>query len=223
MSAAVGTQLLYYTYRSLALKYGVGTSTISDIKKKSDKIKGSLEKCWKTILKLKNENDLKHDPEDLIPLSVMRQKIRSLAEEIDGVSSMLHNIRNVDIDVGETIDWIDSDAKLIEHENLIHVNDSADSDDDVMEIATLFRIKNEDAVKSLNLSLQWATENDIPLKDIMTIQNLNEIAFEKQQHMSHQSKITNFFQSVPKILKQGAQTSNEADEINVGESDEKVN
>ncbi|KAJ8930037.1 hypothetical protein NQ314_017202 [Rhamnusium bicolor] len=117
--------------------------------------KSSLKKCWKTILKQKNENDLEDDPEDLIPLSVMRQKIRSLAEEIDAVSSMLHCIGNVDIDVGKTIDWIDSDAKLIKHENLIHANDSADSDDDVMETATPFRIKNEDAVKSLNLSLQW--------------------------------------------------------------------
>ncbi|KAJ8928759.1 hypothetical protein NQ314_018617 [Rhamnusium bicolor] len=111
-------------------------------------------------------NDLEDGPEDLILLSVMLQKIRSLAEEIDVVSSMFHSIGNVDIDAGETIDWIDSDAKLIERENLIHANNSADSDDDVMEIAT---------------------------------------------------------PSVPKILKQGAQTSNEADEINVGESDEKVN
>lgn len=95
-------------------------------------------------------------------------------------------------DAGEAIDWIDSDAKLIEQENLIHANDSADSDDDVMEIVTPVRIKNEDAVKSLNLALQWATENDIPLKDIMTLQNLKEIAFEKQQHMSHESEITNF-------------------------------
>ncbi|KAJ8929247.1 hypothetical protein NQ314_018126 [Rhamnusium bicolor] len=79
---------------------------------------------------------MENDPEDLIPLSVMRQKIRSLAEEIDAVSSMLHSIGNVDINAGETIDWIDSDAKLIEHENLIHANDSADSDDDVMEITT---------------------------------------------------------------------------------------
>ncbi|KAJ8935001.1 hypothetical protein NQ314_013073 [Rhamnusium bicolor] len=55
----------------------------------------SLEKCWKTILKPKNDNGLEDDPEDLIPLSVMRQKIRSLAEEIDAVSSMLHSIGNV--------------------------------------------------------------------------------------------------------------------------------
>ncbi|KAJ8934083.1 hypothetical protein NQ314_013602 [Rhamnusium bicolor] len=96
----------------------------------------SLEKCWKTILKPKNENDLEDDPEDLISLSVMRQKIRLLAEEIDAMSSMLYSIGNVDIDAGETIDWIDSDAKLIEHENLIQANDSADSDNDVMEIAT---------------------------------------------------------------------------------------
>ncbi|KAJ8969831.1 hypothetical protein NQ314_001560 [Rhamnusium bicolor] len=223
--------------KSLALKYGVGTLTISDIKKKSDKIKGFVLQCvagpgkrqtlkqaeypkmekklssdtaavepfineldqtiksiklqpsqiynadesalfWKLLLdstlknagKPKYANDLEDDSEDWIPLSVMRQKILSLAEEIDAVSSMLHSIGNVDIDAGETIDWINSDAKLIGHENLIHANNSADSDDDVMEIATPVRIKNEDAVKSLNFSLEWATENDIPLKDIMTLQ-----------------------------------------------------
>ncbi|KAJ8931506.1 hypothetical protein NQ314_015579, partial [Rhamnusium bicolor] len=172
--------------KSLGLKYGVGTLTISDIKNKSDKINGSLEKCWKTILKPKNENDLEDDPQDLIPLSVMQQKIRSLAEDIDAVSSMLHSIGNVDKDARETIDWIESVAKLIEHEHLIHANDSAGSDDDVMDIATPVRIKNEDAVKSLIFSLQWDTENDFPLIDMMTLQNLKEIAFEKQQHISHQ-------------------------------------
>ncbi|KAJ8953793.1 hypothetical protein NQ314_007206 [Rhamnusium bicolor] len=81
-------------------------------------------------------NDLIDDPQDLIPLSVMRQKIRSLAEEIDAVSLMHHSIGNVDIDAGETINWIDSVAKLIEHEHLIHANNSAGSNDDVMKIAT---------------------------------------------------------------------------------------
>lgn len=182
----------------------------------------SLEKCWKKILKPNNGNDSEDDPEDLIPLSVLQQQLHPIAEEIDLISSMLHSIGNVAIPAGEAIDWIDGDAKLIEQENLVGGNDSADSDEDLMEITAPVRVKHQDAVKSLNITLQWATENNIALKDIMVLQNLKEIAFEKQQHISQQSKITSFFQSVPKNVEKGGQNLNEGGENNVEEIEEHI-
>lgn len=154
---------------------------------------GALEKCWKKILNPEIDNSLEDDPEDLIPLNILKQKLSSAAEEIDEVSVLLQKLGN-EVDAGETVDWIDIDGKLVEGENLIDVEIS-DSDEDVMELESTVKIKNADAVKSLNLALQWATENDIPLMDIMTLQKLKEIAFEKQQRICHQTKITNFFQS----------------------------
>ncbi|KAJ8967551.1 hypothetical protein NQ314_002866 [Rhamnusium bicolor] len=147
----------------------------------------TLGKCWKKVLKSNNAEE--DDPEDTIPLSILRDRIHLAAEEIEEVTVMLQDI--------------DGDAKLLEIENLEALdydtnNYEYDSGDDVevLETDTPIMVKHEDAIKSFNISLQWAVENDLPLSDIMMLQKLKEMAFEKHQRKIHQAKITNFFKPV---------------------------
>jgi len=130
----------------------------------------------------------------LFPLSVLKDRIRSSAEEIDEVYAMLRDIGDANINEADVVDWIDGDAVLTQGEGLGDVDENYNSDDDieVLESAPV-KVKNEDAVKSSNVCLQWAVENDVLLMEIMTLQKLRETAFEIQQRKRHQVKITKFF------------------------------
>jgi len=127
----------------------------------------ALEKCWKKIVKPLDEYE--DDPDDLLPLSVLTDRIRSSAEEIDEVHAMLRDIGDADINEADVVAWIDGNAVLTQGEGLGDVDENYNSDDDieVLESAPV-KVTNEDAVKSFNVCLQWAAENDVPLMEIMT-------------------------------------------------------
>ena len=48
------------------------------------------------------------------------------------------------------------------------------------------KLKNEEAIKSLNAVLKWVPENNLQLTDIMTLQKLKEMAFENHQRNRQQ-------------------------------------
>jgi hypothetical protein len=66
----------------------------------------TLEKCWKKIFKFNNGNDVEDndDLEDLIPLNILRNIIRSSAEEIDLLVEMFLDVGKVKVNVDEVID-----------------------------------------------------------------------------------------------------------------------
>lgn len=106
------------------------------------------------FLKPQNDNDLEDDMEDLIPLSVLQQRMHPAAKEIDEIPAMLQRLEDDEknVETGEAIDWIDGDAKLMEKDNLDDADDNLDSDEDIEQIDAPLKIKNEDAVKSLNVA-----------------------------------------------------------------------
>ncbi|KAK5648229.1 hypothetical protein RI129_003121 [Pyrocoelia pectoralis] len=122
----------------------------------------SLEKCWKKILTVNNRNNVEDndDPEDLIPLSIVRSTIRSSAEEIDRLGQMLLEVGQVNVNVTEVIDWIDCEKNLTESEDYDDEVDNDSGDDGEMSF-TQIRVWDESAIKSINVVLQWATENDV--------------------------------------------------------------
>lgn len=181
----------------------------------------SLKKCWDKILLTRSEVADEDDPDDLIPLSDLKQKLQPfVTEEIDEVSKMLQNIGSKDVDVGEAVDWIDGDVQLLQADDLIESND--ESDEDVPEMTSAYKIKNRDAIKHLNVVLQWATDNNLPLADIITLQRLKEIAYENEHRSSQQAKITNFFQSVQKNLNGPNQKEDETERVEIHESDSEI-
>jgi hypothetical protein len=91
--------------------------------------------------------------------------IRSSAEEIDLLAEMLLGVGKVKVNVEEVIDWIDCNK---DYEDEVD-NDSAD-DDEMLETHTQIRVKDESAIKSLNVVLKWTAENDVALTDIRRLQ-----------------------------------------------------
>ena len=86
------------------------------LQKSWEKVTSStLQKCWRNILKPDNHFE-EEDPEDLIPLNIIRNNVLSAAEEIEEVSAMLKNIENFELNASEVIDWLDGDAKETETE-----------------------------------------------------------------------------------------------------------
>lgn len=113
---------------------------------------------------------------------LLKDRIGSSAEEIDEVHAMLRDIGDADINEADVVDWIDGDAVLTQGECLGDEDENYDSDDDIEVLESVpVKVKNEDAVKSFNVCLQWAAENDAPLMEIMTLLKLKETAFEMQQ------------------------------------------
>jgi hypothetical protein len=109
---------------------------------------------------------------------------------------MLLGVGKVKVNVEEVIDWIDCNKELTEskdYEDEVD-NDSGD-DDETLETHTQIRVKDESAIKSLNVVLKWTAENDVALTDIRRLQKLKEMAFQKYHHRTRQTTITQFFKS----------------------------
>lgn len=116
----------------------------------------------------------------MIPLNILQDRIRSAAEEVDELSAMLQGIDNAEVNIGEVIDCIDGDEKLVANEGWDGLDDDNSSDDnEVLEIDTPIMIKHENAIRSCNVLLQWAEENGVLLSDIMTLQKFKGTAFGK--------------------------------------------
>jgi hypothetical protein len=81
----------------------------------------------------------------------------------------------------EVQSWICGDENLLPLEE----NNQHDSDDDEQEPVRR-KIKNEEAVKALNVALEWAKENDVLPSEVPVLQRLHEKAL-------YQTKITNSF------------------------------
>lgn len=83
-----------------------------------------------------------------------------------------------------------SDAELnIERES----SSFPSEDDDDSFLATEPKIPHHEAIKSLNITLTWAEQNNIELADISCVRKLREKAVIKSLNLTKQSSITSFF------------------------------
>lgn len=151
-----------------------------------------LQKCWNKLLPGETANNLESDddPDDSIPLSLLRQNILEIPKELATVSDMLNSLSQGNLTEQEIRGWIENDEALLPLEDTVmEISD----DEEQQEISDLKTVKNEDAIKSLNVVLKWAEENDFPLNDILVLQRLKESAFLMHQKNVKQTKITSFF------------------------------
>lgn len=102
---------------------------------------------------------------------------------------MLQGVGDAEVHVNQLLDWIDGDAKLTEWEACSDNYYSKDEDDlEVLDIATPIRVKDEDAVKRFSITLQWTWANGFPLSNIVTLQKLKKIVFEKHERHIKQAR-----------------------------------
>lgn len=104
------------------------------------------------------------------------------------------NLTNVEI-----CNWLENDEDLLPLEDIDDTDEQHESDNEGSELNTNTNqtvkntVKNDEAVKSFNVCMRWAEENDIPLSDVLVLQRLKEIAFMMNQRRVKQTKITIFF------------------------------
>lgn len=153
----------------------------------------AIKKCWNVLM---YPNDHWTD-EDNIPLNVVRAELVNENAIIASVANYLHEITAENsISNDEMNDWI--------YENLDYgtnypaesqVEEISSADETIVELApALSKIKAETAISSFNTCIQWAEENEIPLKDILLLQDIREMAVQKNISCNKtQSKISDFF------------------------------
>jgi hypothetical protein len=148
----------------------------------------TISKSWKKILNSEVTDHDEYENEDHLPLSVLKSQIISARQDIHLVSSMLKQTGGEVLTEVEVQSWICGDENLLPLEE----NNQHDSDDDEQEPVRR-KIKNEEAVKALNVALEWAKENDVPPSEVTVLQRLHEKAFFMKNDRLYQTKITNFF------------------------------
>jgi hypothetical protein len=90
-----------------------------------------------------------YENEDYLPLSVLKSQIISARQDIHLVSSMLKQTGGEVLTEVEVQSWICGDENLLSLEE----NNQHDSDDDEQEPVRR-KIKNEEAVKALNVAFE---------------------------------------------------------------------
>ncbi|KAK9753017.1 hypothetical protein QE152_g3816 [Popillia japonica] len=125
---------------------------------------------------------------------------KELQNELNEVKALGEQILGADISNEDVEAWIagngsETDVLLTDNDILAETNDvqnDSSSDDDVQIVA---KVKHQDAVRSFNNCIQWASENNIPDNQIELLFELKNIAVKKDVESKKQKNITDFFKS----------------------------
>lgn len=154
-----------------------------------------LQKCWYKILAhvANNDPDTEYDADDLISLGQLRRNMLSLTEEITDVADMLNVLTEQNLTNVELCNWLENDEDLLPLEDMDIADEHHDNENEDPELNTNKTVKNDEAVKSFNVCIKWAEENNISLHDVLVLQRLKETAFIMNYKKVKQTKITNYF------------------------------
>ncbi|XP_045482116.1 jerky protein homolog-like [Harmonia axyridis] len=142
----------------------------------------SSEKYWHELLSCNLPN---YDPDDLIPLNLLQEKMQQINHDYQDISNMLTKIDGEVYSNIELNQWVEDAEKVMEDGYLEHdtIDDDTSSDEEVD--INPNKIKHVDAIKYFKLGLQWAEENNIGITDILLLKNIQEKAVVK-----HSSTLT---------------------------------
>nr|XP_022920131.1 tigger transposable element-derived protein 2-like [Onthophagus taurus] len=157
-----------------------------------DKLSANLiAKCWRNVF---GQSDEEKDPDDDIPLSILKikwmsvQKTEQGEQELKEIGAMLQQINNDHHpSQSEVNDWIVSDK---DHVSLDSDGSSLHEDADTNE--NELKVKHENAIKSFTC-IQWAEENAVDLNTVTTLRILRQRAMKFKQDCMRQTKLFDFF------------------------------
>lgn len=102
-----------------------------------------------------------------------------------------------DLNSQETLPIIDLDVWTNDDPDSIHLlgddREESTSDDDMYEEIPTKKISQIDAIKSLNVAITWAVENNMDFADILSLRKMREKAVLMNAKSSTQQKITTYF------------------------------
>lgn len=159
----------------------------------------SIQKCWRKIFFYPDddesatiESDSDYDSNDLIPLSLLKERMNECASEdrreIAEISNMLRNvnIENNQLTESEISEWIVGDE-----EHLPLHSDESDSEEEVVRIEP--KVKHDEAIRCFGTCIQWAEENGAELNALSILRMLRQRAMEAKHDSIKQTKLTDFF------------------------------
>lgn len=150
-----------------------------------------LKKCWDKVLSEHFRNE-SYEPEDLIPLGVLRRQLQQTRECYVNISNMLTIMDNEKPTEDQLFNWVEKTENILLRENIEEV--SSNSEDEDLDLKEVPKIKHENAIKCLSVCLQWAEENKSQLQHILMLKQLKEEAVIKHSgSVLKQTKISNFF------------------------------
>lgn len=153
----------------------------------------SIQKCWHRIFfysDSENESDdSEYDSDDLIPLSVLRERHQSEERrETAEIINMLQNIATEDnqLTESEIQEWIVGDE-----ENLPLHSDESNSEEEAVIVEA--KVKHDEAIQCFSTCIKWAEENGAELNAMSTLRMLRQRAMQAKQDRIRQTKVTDFF------------------------------
>ena len=148
----------------------------------------AIKKCW-NVLMSKNEH---WTGEDDLSLILLRNQIAEEASITPSISKLLQDVMpDINLTDNEIAEWIREDYS--EKENV----DIDVSDEEIVETTQTEqkqKVKVDEVIKSIDICIEWATENDISYEKLIALQEIKESAiFQKAKKSKTQTKISTFF------------------------------
>lgn len=155
----------------------------------------TIEKSWNILFADPNNEWTNADN---LPLSTLRDEIILENATISSMAGLLQIMQpEQTFSHSDVHEWV-SELPEISHD-LSDGNETSDNeivDENVAEEQDVC-IKTEDAIKSINTTIQWAEENNICLSQILTLQEIKEAAMAKKlKSKPKQTQISNYFQKL---------------------------
>ena len=152
----------------------------------------SNKNCWNVLM----ENDVHWLNEDDIPLCNIKAQILEEQSVVRTIEDLLLNVSPYsNFSEREINEWLNEQRPDFceEAEEFSDVENSGVEGSSKRDVE-LPTITTDNVIKALDISIQWATENDIPFQNIAAFLEVKEIAVMKKfESTKKQTTITSFF------------------------------
>ncbi|XP_037827591.1 jerky protein homolog-like isoform X2 [Lucilia sericata] len=151
----------------------------------------TLAKCWKNILSLVGNEE---DPEDNIPLSILKEKWDAEINSLMQMSAdLLQDLSpQVEFTLPMVQEW-NNDTCVNDTTEIHEIVQNEESDDDDC-TDPVKKVAASEAIEIFNKALQWAGDATVDQSDMSVLRRLREKAiFQLLEKKKQQKKITDFF------------------------------
>lgn len=145
----------------------------------------TIQKCWKNILSFEEEND----PEEDIPLSILKEKYQNDIEApMNEVIDLVNELTNgVQLSREEIQTW----NQDIGSED---IDSEVEDDDQEQCIVTTAEISTTEAIEAFNKVIAWSENNISDINDILALRKCRDKALQKSLEAKKvQKNITDYF------------------------------
>ncbi|KAK9879878.1 hypothetical protein WA026_008380 [Henosepilachna vigintioctopunctata] len=155
-----------------------------------------IRKSWKNLWPTQEED---FDANDVLPLTVLREKILQEQEktknDLQMINDLLTDVFGEDITTKDVEEWVnDRDEEILTETEIIEsVETEENEENEEPEQDRIEKVKHEAALTCFNTILKCCSENDFPDHQILLLKKMKEGATEKHLKALKQKTIGEFF------------------------------